>query len=167
MCILAVLVILMVLCAACSSSQSTDTEEYRGQLIYQLEEARDADKRAAFDPNVGPVTVGDFMIQAERAQAAADTIRQGGDLSRSDLHEALFVPPKSLSDEQRSQLIGELEMARRLDRRGQADWTRDPLNQQDFRVQELKATRAIRKLRAGQPISWIEISTAKEIPWDP
>ncbi|HXW84400.1 MAG TPA: hypothetical protein VEJ86_08335 [Candidatus Binataceae bacterium] len=157
---------ILVFVSGCASSAPM-TPDYRAQLIYQLKEALAEDRRNAFDPGVSPVTVGDFMLQADKARQVIDTLEEGGHPSDAALRDALFVPPKSLSTDQRGQLIAEIKGARRLDRRGQKDWTRDPINQQDFRVQEIKATRAIRKLEFDQPISWAEIEQAKEVPWDP
>jgi len=52
----------------------------------------------------------------------------------------LFVPHKTLSTAQRVRLIDELKYARYLDDRGWWDWTRDPVIEQDFAVQEKEPT---------------------------
>ena len=77
-------------------------------------------------------------------------LEHGQYVSQSQIDAALFVPPKSLSAEQRADLIGELENARNQDEQGWWDWTRDPVIAQDFAVQEKKANRAIKRPR-NQP----------------
>ena len=79
----------------------------------------------------------------------------------------LFVPPKSLSREQRAQLVDELRAARALDNQGWWDWTRDPVIAEDFSVQEIKANRAIKDVETNQQVSWQEIQEGLQVPQYP
>jgi hypothetical protein len=91
-------------------------------------------------------------------------LEHGQYVSQAQIDAALWVPPKSISLEDRARLIHELELARNQDEQGWWDWTRDPLIAQDFAVQEKKANRAIKYLETGQQISWSEINDGLEVP---
>ena len=91
-------------------------------------------------------------------------LEHGKYVDRSQIDDALFVPPKSLSLTRRAQLIAELKDARYLDDRGWWDWTRDPVIAQDFSVQRKKANRAIKDLETDQQISWSEIDEGLQVP---
>jgi len=161
---LALLVPGLFVASACATGVSPES---RGQLIAQLEEAQTTDRINALDPTVGPVALGDLMLHADRAQSVMDELSRGSEVSRDSINDALFVPPKRLSEKQRGQLIGQIEKARWLDERGEAEWNRCAYCMQDFRVQEIKCDRALTKLKSNQPISWDELKLAQEVPWDP
>jgi hypothetical protein len=96
-----------------------------------------------------------------------DDLEHGRHVSQSQIDDALFVPPKSLSLAERAQLIQQLKYAKYLDDQGWWDWTRDPVIAQDFSVQEKKANRAIRDLETNQQISWSEIDEGLQVPQYP
>ena len=106
-------------------------------------------------------------MRADRAQDVIDKIEHGERVSRAEITDALFVPPKSLSEAERAQLVQRLEQSRDLDERGWWDWTRDPVIAQNFQVQERKADRVIRDLETDQPVSWSDIDEAMHVPANP
>ena len=118
----------------------------------------------ARDPEVGPAASGDYSLRADKAEQVMDDLEHGKYVSQSQIDNTMFVPPRSLSLAQRTQLINELKYARSLDNRGWWDWTRDPVIAQNFSVQEKKADRAIRDLETDQQISWSEIDEGLAVP---
>ena len=119
------------------------------------------------DPEVGPAASGDYSLRADKAARVMDDLEHGRHVSQSQIDDALFVPPKSLSLAERAQLIQQLKYAKYLDDQGWWDWTRDPVIAQDFSVQEKKANRAIRDLETNQQISWSEIDEGLQVPQYP
>jgi hypothetical protein len=150
--------------SACAPTESNVSNMQSERALQGLQAAREIDLSNAKDPEVGPVASGDYSLRADKAQQVMYDIEHGQYVSRAQIDNALFVPPKSLSPEQKADLIGELEIARNQDEQGWWDWTRDPVIAQDFAVQEKKANRAIRHLETGQEISWSEIHDGLEVP---
>ena len=136
----------------------------RTQLIQRLRAAEEVDKSRALDVSLGPVASGDYGLRADRAHDVADKLEHGVSVSPEEISDALFVPPTSLSETQRAQLVRRLEQARELDDRGWWDWTWDPVIAQNFQVQERKANRVIKDLETNQPVSWADIDEAMHVP---
>jgi ribosome-binding protein aMBF1 (putative translation factor) len=151
-------------CATTSSSNVAPAE--RSQLIEQLQEARSTDLNNATDTSLGPVAAGDYMIQAQKAQTAIGKLRAGAHLSKSELSDALFVPPKHISPAEREQLVAQLQASKKLDdaiyREHLGGW--DPILTEDCTVQAMRARDAINDLETDQPISWQEIDQAMHVP---
>jgi hypothetical protein len=150
--------------SACAPTESNVSNAQSERTLQRLQAAREIDLSNAKDPEVGPVASGDYSLRADKAQQVMDDIEHGQYVSQWQIDAALFVPPKSISTEQRADLIRELEIARNQDEQGWWDWTRDPVIAQDFAVQETKAKRAIRDLQNGQQISWSEIHDGLQVP---
>jgi hypothetical protein len=151
--------------SACAPTESNavSTAQYE-QTLQRLAAARESDLSNARDVEVGPVASGDYSIRADKAAQIMDDLEHGQYVSQSRINDALFVPPKTLSEAQRARLIDELRYARDLDNAGWWDWTRDPVIAQDFAVQEKKADRAIRDLETNQQTSWSEIDEGLQVP---
>jgi hypothetical protein len=151
--------------SACAPTESNaiSAAQYQGTL-QRLAAARESDLSNARDPGVGPVASGDYSIRADKVADVMDELEHGQYVSQSGISDALFVPPKTLSEAQRAQVIDQLKYARDLDNTGWWDWTRDPVIAQDFSVQEKKANRAIRDLETNQQISWTEIDEGLRVP---
>ena len=155
------LILACLLAVGCAPQQSNSR---RQQLVSQLREARDTDRQDALDPDVGPITQGDLMTQGNEADRVASALERGDDVSQEEIANALFVPPKTISPDLRRHLIRKLRNARTLDEQGFRGWTRDPVIEQDYRVQEERADRAMSKLVRGEPIAWWEIHEALHVP---
>lgn len=152
-------------CAMLCGCAPTRSPEASGRLIARLSEAATADRANALDTEVGPITQGDYMLLADKADQVADDLTNGRYVPDSRIAEALFVPPKIMPLKTSAELIAKLEAARELDQRGWCDYTwRQPAAGLDFLVQERKATRAIHKLRTQPVVSWIEIADALVVP---
>jgi hypothetical protein len=150
--------------SACAPTESNAPEMQSERTLERLQAAREIDLSNAKDPEVGPVASGDYSIRADKAAQVMNDLEHGLYVSQSQIDDALFVPPKSISLADRAALIRELKDARDLDHRGWWDWTRDPVIAQDFSVQEKKANRAIRHLETEQQISWSEIDEGLKVP---
>jgi hypothetical protein len=164
---IAVILGVLLLAPATSGFAATDSNssmQQGTQLLQRLNSARQLDRSLALDVSVGPVAAGEYMLRADRAQDVIDKIEHGERVSRAEIADALFVPPKSLSEAEREQLVQGLEHAKDLDERGWWDWTRDPVIAQNFQVQERKADRVIRDLETDQPVSWSDIQEAMHVP---
>lgn len=150
--------------SACAPTESNVAQAQSERTLERLQAAREIDLSNAKDPEVGPAASGDYSLRADKAARVMDDLEHGQYVSRSQIDDAMFVPPKSLSPAQKAQLIDELKYARSLDDRGWWDWTRDPVIAQNFSVQEKKANRAIRDLEADQQVSWSEIDEGLAVP---
>ncbi len=153
--------------SACAPAESNVSAARSERTLRQLQAAREIDLSNAMDPTLGPVASGDYSVRADHAAQVMNAIEHGQYVSRSEIREALFVPPKSLSLEERAQLVDELKEARALDNQGWWDWTRQPVIAQDFSVQEIKANRAIKDLETNQQVSWQEIQEGLQVPQNP
>jgi|SRR5271166_1945452 len=153
--------------SACAPAESNVSAARSERTLRQLQAARELDLSNAIDPDVGPVASGDYSLRADKAASVMDDLEHGRYVSRAQIDDALFVPPKSLSEAQRARLMEELKEARELDNRGWWDWTRDPVIAQDFSVQGEKANRAIKDLKTSQEVSWQEIDEGLQVPQYP
>ena len=150
--------------SACAPTESNVSYAQSERTLQRLQAAREIDLSNARDPDVGPVASGDYSLRADRAEQVMYDLEHGQYVSQSQIDDALFIPPKSISLEQRAHLIRELEIAKNQDEQGWWDWTRDPIIAQDFAVQEKKANRAIKDLETRQQISWSQINDGLEVP---
>jgi hypothetical protein len=150
--------------SACAPTESNVSNAQSERTLQRLQAAREIDLGNARDPEVRPAASGDYSLRADNAEQVMYDLEHGQYVSQAQIDDALFVPPKSLSLEDRAHLIHELEIARNRDERGWWDCTRDLIAAQDFAVQEKKANRAIRDLETSQQISWSEIDDGLEVP---
>ncbi len=150
-----------------SSCVASLTPQERAQAIEHLQQARHTDLAYAMDTALGPVAQGDYLAQADNADSVIRDLKGHSDVSRSEISDALFVPPKHLSPEMRAQLVERLKQARALD---DEKW-RNNLGSEDEAwltllcdIQARRATRVIKKLETGEPASWSEINEAMTTP---
>ena len=150
-----------------SSCTPAMTPQERVQAIEQLQQARQTDLDYATDISLGPVAEGDYFAQAEKADSAIRDLNAHSNVPKSEISDALFVPPKHLSPEMRAQLVDRLEQARALD---DEKWHNN-LGSEDEAwltllcdIQSRRATRVIKKLETGEPVSWFEINDAMTTP---
>src|SRR5271168_4778985 len=106
-------------CSACAQTATTAavspliSPKEKSAVIRQLTLAKDNDWQSALDPSVDPGTKDDFLEQMNKADRAIKELTHGFEVSKSELDDALWEPPKSISRERRSALIARLEEARR------------------------------------------------------
>ncbi|MGA6971955.1 MAG: hypothetical protein WBY93_10030 [Candidatus Binatus sp.] len=152
--------------SSCASDAAATPRE-RAQLIAQLEKASQKDLDAATDISLGPVAEGDYLAQAEKADAAIRDLKEHSNVPQSEISAALFVPPKHLSPEMKAQLVERLKKAKALD---DQKWHNN-LGSEDEAwltllcdIQSRRATRVINKLETTEPVSWVEIDDAMTTP---
>ncbi|HSU90124.1 MAG TPA: hypothetical protein VLI44_01665, partial [Sporolactobacillaceae bacterium] len=106
-----------------AATDSNNSMQQGTQLIQRLRAAEQVDRSRALDVSIGPVASGDYGLRADRAHDVADKLEHGVAVSQEEISRALFVPPESLSETQRAQLVQQLEEARQRDEQGWWDWT--------------------------------------------
>ena len=135
-------------------------------MIEQLQAARQTDLTNAMDTQLGPDLAGDYMIQADKAEAAINDLNRSNNVPSAEISDALFVPPKHLSPAMRADLIRQLEQAKALDDQRWHDnlggW--NPTLTEDFNIQSMRAKRVINDLETGSPVSWFQIRQAMYVP---
>ena len=168
-CYLSEVSILVALCSLCLSSCAVSTGmsfQERTNLIEQLQEARQTDLRDAMDTLLGPLAAEDYMTQAGKAETAISDLSAHSYVPKSEISDALFVPPKHLSSVERVELIKQLEKAKALDdqiwRNHLGGW--DPILTEDCNIQGVRVERVVNKLETDSPVSWSEIDEAMYVP---
>jgi hypothetical protein len=142
------------------------TPQERVQLIGELQDVRQTDLKDALDTELGPAAAGDYMTQAEKADKVINDLSDNSDVSKSEISDALFIPPKHLSAAQRTQLIGQLEQAKARDDEIYRDhlggW--DPILTEDCNIQGIRVDRVVNDLKTQRSVSWSEINQAIWVP---
>src|SRR4029077_4992903 len=87
-----------------AATDSNSSMDQGTQLLQRLTAARQLDRSLALGVSVGPVGGGEYMLRADRAQDVIDKIEHGERVSRAEIADALFVPPKSLSQTERAHI---------------------------------------------------------------
>ncbi len=154
------------LASACSTTGATISPDRRGQLIEQLEGAKQLDRTRALDTSLGPVASGDYTLQAQKADAAIADLKTRSQVPDSEIADALFVPPEHLSESERARLIRQLEKSKALDETGWREHLggREPILVQDYNIQDRKAARTIYALESDESVSWSAINDAMQVP---
>ncbi len=152
---------------ACAPASSSESAQQRDTLIEELQTSKQTDVRDALEPDTSPVAQGDLMVAAEKADEAIDKLEHDEYVSQTELHQALTVPPRSLTEEQRLMIIRRLQSSCWLDNQGWWDYTRDPNPATDFIVQQDMCDQAIEELRSGEDVSWWTIQQALYVPPNP
>jgi hypothetical protein len=158
---------IMVTICACAPAGSSESAQQRGSLIEELQTSKQTDLKEAVEPDTSPVAQGDLMVAADKADDAIYKLTRDEYVSPTELHEALTVPPRTLTEEQRVMLIRQLQGSCWLDNRGWWDYTRDPNPATDFIVQENMCDQAIQELRSGEDVSWWAVQQALYVPPNP
>jgi hypothetical protein len=149
------------------ASVATKSLQPNSELIQRLTSARTTDWNSARDPTVSPTRQGTFLNQMNKADRAIRELEHGFAVSRSELDDALWIPPKHISPRLRAQLIQELENAKRQDDRNEQQMLFDstwnnagsiPTVTFDRREQLVDST--IEDLEIGEPVHWSTIKQA-------
>ena len=150
-----------------SSCTPIVTPQERPEVIERLQQAKQTDLHNALDSSLGPIAQGDYLVQADQVDSVIKDLNQRSNVPQSEVSDALFVPPKHISPELRARLIQKLEQARDLD---DEKWHNN-LGSEDeawltllCEIQSRQATRVIKKLETGEPVSWWEINDAMSTP---
>jgi hypothetical protein len=149
--------------------------DLRSDLIRKLETAKQADWDAAIDPTVSPVRQGTFLNQMNKADRAIKELSHGFTVSQSEIDDALWIPPKHITPEERAHLIEQLKQARLQDDRNEQKmlndlaWTnsREPADTETFDERKAQVDRVIKNLEMGAPVHWSDIKQALVVPPSP
>jgi hypothetical protein len=169
--VLPALAVLLLACPALgadSTPSSIQSPELRASLIKQLEDAKKADWEAALDPSVSPVRQETFLNQMNKAERVSKELTHGFTASQSEIDDALWMPPKHLSDAERAQLIQQLQLAREQDDRNEQamlndeTWTNsaEPAETAPFDSRKARIDRVVKDLKIGAAVHWSDIHRA-------
>jgi hypothetical protein len=172
------LLLLIALPACAGSAVSTMppiSPQERTQLIQRLEEAKKLDWNNALDPVVSPVRQESFLNRMNKADRAIRELKYGFEVPQQEITDALWVPPKSISSQERAQLIEQLQEARRQDdKNGQtmlndSGWRHSaaPIDTVTFDQQKKLVDEVIKDLEIHEPIHWSTSNQALYVPPSP
>jgi hypothetical protein len=85
--------------------------QQNAELIKRLEGAREMDESEANQPGISATAWQDDMIQVGKADKAIKELSHGLEVPQSEIDEALWVPPKTLSAAKRARLLQRLKDA--------------------------------------------------------
>jgi len=158
-----------------SSTTARPLSQETSKLIQQLEAAKQADWSAALDPSVSPVRHGTFLNQMNKADRASKELSHGFAVPRGEIEDALWVPPKHISPEERAQLIRQLKQARQQDDQNEQNmlndlaWSRSaaPVDTAIFDERKQEVDKVVMDLEIGAPVHWSAIKQALAVPTSP
>jgi hypothetical protein len=125
----------------------------------------------ALNVKVAPVEQEDFLEQMNKADRAIKELTHGFQVSQSEIDDALWVPPKSMSAEQKTRLIAQLQDAVRQDDRNEQEMMIDltwcnscRINTMTFDQQKTLAANVIKDIQIGEDVHWSMIRKALQVP---
>jgi hypothetical protein len=147
--------------SACAGTQQTPTDQQA--FISELTTAMDQD-RANARASRDPVEAADCANQAEAADRAIRELRNGYDISPTEMRMYLEVPPPSISDSERAQLIDQLEAAKAKDQRMMEISTDELVAADVYREREVDIDGLVKSLRIGDDVPWTAVQQAIYVP---
>jgi hypothetical protein len=177
--LIVVLLPLLALCACAQQEMPATTTaalspRQKSQLVELLETAKTADQKGEMDPHIAPMTKDGFIDQKLKADRVIRELTHGFEVPEHEVADALWVPPKSVTDEERVELIRQLQMAKKEDDHNEQELLNDsvwgdfyPIGISTFDHQKQLADSAIEDLEIGEPVSWSTIREALHVPPSP
>jgi hypothetical protein len=160
--------------AMTTSTTATLSPRQKSRLVELLETAKTADQSGEMDPHVTPMTRDDFIDQKLKADRVIRELTHGFDVPEREVADALWVPPKSITDERRAQLIRRLQMAKKQDDQNEQEMLNDAvwgniaqIDTVTFDQQMELVDNVIEDLEIGEPVSWSTIRKALYVPPSP
>lgn len=150
----------------------TALNDQTAQMIKRLEVAKELDESNSFDPDVRPTRREDFMVKAAKADRTIRELRLGFPVSSEEVEDALEIPPRHLTPEERAQLVNQLKHAQALDDQRAQEiliYYRDdePVERDQFGIQSERAAAIAKDLQLGESVHWDDIKQALYVPGDP
>lgn len=165
-------------CASQAASTNTSASAAPAQashVIAQLQQAKTLDEEGAKDPSISIPREEDYIVQAQKADRAIRELQAGYSLSDREIADALDVPPRHVTSEQRAELIKQLKDAVTLDEQREQgavafgerlfDGAADAPAK--FGYQEALAQKQIERLQSGQHVEWEQVKQALYVPPNP
>jgi hypothetical protein len=151
------------------------SQQTTGDMVRQLEAAKELDESEAMRSSNGAVVREDFLEQAGKADKAIKELTHGYAVSESELRDALEVPPGNLSTAEKSDLISKIEQARQAtDHNEQAmlneegwGYSDQPAATSAFDQRKQLDDEVIKDLRIGEQVHWDEIQQAAQVVQNP
>ena len=151
------------------------SERQNGDVVRQLDAAKELDESEATDPKTSAVAREDFLEQAGKADKAIKELTNGYPVSDAELQDALRVPPAYLSAEQKSALINKIQQAERAtDSNEQAmlnaegwGYSDAPAATSRFDQQKRLDAEVVKDLTIGEPVHWDEVQQATQVVQNP
>jgi hypothetical protein len=161
--------------ALTTRTTATLSPRQKSQLVELLETAKTADQNGEMDPHVTPMTRDDFIDQKLKVDRVIRELTHGFEVPESEVADSLWVPPKSITDESRTQLIRQLQIAKKEDDHNEQEMMNDyvwgdsiaPLDTVTFDQQMKLVDSVIEDLEIGEPVSWSTIREALYVPPSP
>jgi hypothetical protein len=165
----------MALAADQLSTTASPLSQQTSKLVQQLETAKQTDWNAALDPSVSTVRRGTFLNQMNKADLASKELSHGFTVPQSEIEDALWVPPKHISPEERAQLIRQLKQTRQQDDQNEQNmlndlaWSRSaaPADTTIFDGRKEEVDKVVMDLEIGAPVHWSAIKEALVVPASP
>jgi hypothetical protein len=150
------------------SAAAAKSQANRSDLIQQLETAKRADWDAALDPTVSSIRHGSFLNQMNKADRAIEELTHGFAVPQSEINDALWMPPKHITVEERAKLIEQLKQAREQDDQNEQRMLKDlawndqaaPADTSTFDERKTLVNGVIKDLEIGAPVHWSDIKQA-------
>lgn len=170
---------LLIMLSACAQTAAATpaaiSPRQRTELIQRLETAKQSDWKDAVDSKNDSVVEDDFLDQMNKADRAIRELSNGFGVSQSEIDDALWVPPKSISPEQRADLIRQLKDAVQQDDRNEQAMMNDiawansdaPVDTVTFERKKAFADNVLEELEIGEEVHWSEIKEALQVAKSP
>jgi hypothetical protein len=151
------------------------SETQSGDIVRQLEAAKELDESNAMEAKAGIVPREDFVEQAGKADKAIKELRNGYPVSEAELQDALRIPPSNLSADQKAALISQIKQAEAAtDHNEQAmlnevgwGYSDQPAATGRFDQQKQLDDEVIKDLTIGEPVHWDDVQQATQIVQNP
>jgi hypothetical protein len=151
------------------------SQKVESDLIRKLKTARQTDWEGALDPTISPVRQGTFLNQMNKADRAMKELIRGFAVPQSEINDALWIPPKHITAEERADLIAQLKQARQQDDHNEQQmlkdlsWTnsRAPADTEVFDERKEQIDRVVKDLEIGTPVHWSDIRQALVVQSSP
>jgi len=143
------------------------------ELIKRLQGAKEMDESEANQPGTSATAWQDDMIQEGKADKAIKELSRGPEVPQSEIDEALWVPPKTLSAAQKARLLQRLKDAVQRDE-NEEQTMMSGVNFENFpypssRMATLEdhknlAEDVVKDLEIGEDVHWETIKQALQAP---
>lgn len=149
---------------SCASAQLS--AEQKGALIQHLQVAKKQDEEGADDRTTDPGEVSDFLRQKHKADRVIRELQSNFTVPQAEIEEALEVPPKALSRQQKAEIIQNLKHTRaKLEEDAQRTAEDDDLVESDlYEEHEEEIDDVIKDLEIGEDVPWSTIREAMDVP---
>ncbi|MFZ0888758.1 MAG: hypothetical protein WA005_09920 [Candidatus Binataceae bacterium] len=150
-------------------AQRQFSADQKQQLVQQLGTAKSQDEAVATDTTANPTQAEDATVQAYKADRRARDLENGYYVSETKLEHSLEVPPKTLSAEQKAELIEQLKQAKQLDER-EAEYAAEEnsqVSQDSYQRHQERVDSVLKEMEIGEDVPWSRIQSALEVPKNP